>query len=229
MGMSLAVLLAQKNEVTALDIVPERVDLVNARGKPRSNSLRVRHGVLLCAVSKSLCNSRRHARRNFRRSRLFVFPADSRPPSGDFSGHGGTHRLIGLRGRFLRPRHSFRRILEGNLRQSLDWCPLGPPRLYAQRVLRRTADVRVRVRVDYLGISAYRLFGLLPRSEDADAELVGRAARHPSADRVPNLGNVRRERLRAMPVGRLHRLDELRLSKNAPQPRSHPGNGERPG
>lgn len=33
-GLSLATLLAQHNDVTAVDIVPERVDLVNNRKSP---------------------------------------------------------------------------------------------------------------------------------------------------------------------------------------------------
>lgn len=33
-GLSLAVLLAQENEVTALDIVPEKVKLINERQSP---------------------------------------------------------------------------------------------------------------------------------------------------------------------------------------------------
>ena len=34
MGMSIATLLAQHNEVTAVDVVPERVDMVNNRKSP---------------------------------------------------------------------------------------------------------------------------------------------------------------------------------------------------
>ena len=33
-GLSLAVLLAQHNQVTAVDIVPEKVDLINSRKSP---------------------------------------------------------------------------------------------------------------------------------------------------------------------------------------------------
>ncbi|MBQ8968623.1 MAG: UDP-glucose 6-dehydrogenase, partial [Bacteroidaceae bacterium] len=33
-GMSIATLLAQHNEVTAVDVAPERVDLVNSRKSP---------------------------------------------------------------------------------------------------------------------------------------------------------------------------------------------------
>ena len=33
-GLSIAVLLAQKNEVTAVDIVPQKVDLINAKKSP---------------------------------------------------------------------------------------------------------------------------------------------------------------------------------------------------
>lgn len=33
-GLSLAVLLAQHNQVTAVDIVPEKVDLINKRVSP---------------------------------------------------------------------------------------------------------------------------------------------------------------------------------------------------
>ncbi|MBQ5733641.1 MAG: UDP-glucose 6-dehydrogenase, partial [Selenomonadaceae bacterium] len=33
-GMSLAVLLAQQNQVTAVDIVPEKVELINGRKSP---------------------------------------------------------------------------------------------------------------------------------------------------------------------------------------------------
>ncbi len=36
-GMSLAVLLSQRNRVTAVDIVPEKVDLINARKSPISD------------------------------------------------------------------------------------------------------------------------------------------------------------------------------------------------
>ena len=36
-GMSLAVLLSQHNKVTAVDIVPEKVDLINARKSPISD------------------------------------------------------------------------------------------------------------------------------------------------------------------------------------------------
>jgi UDP-glucose 6-dehydrogenase len=35
-GLSLAVLLAQKHEVTAVDVVPEKVDMINRRKKPHS-------------------------------------------------------------------------------------------------------------------------------------------------------------------------------------------------
>ena len=33
-GLSLAVLLAQKNQVTAVDIVPEKVEMVNSKKSP---------------------------------------------------------------------------------------------------------------------------------------------------------------------------------------------------
>lgn len=36
-GLSLAVLLAQHHHVTALDIVPEKVDLINAKRSPRKS------------------------------------------------------------------------------------------------------------------------------------------------------------------------------------------------
>ena len=34
-GLSLAVLLAQKNQVTAVDIVPEKVEMVNNKKSPK--------------------------------------------------------------------------------------------------------------------------------------------------------------------------------------------------
>ncbi len=39
-GLSIATLLSQHHQVTAVDVIPEKVDLINSRKSPRTNTSR---------------------------------------------------------------------------------------------------------------------------------------------------------------------------------------------